>query len=170
MQHLLSFVLLLICLSAWGQRDIEVSNVFTVEGLIKEELSYTVADILRLEAAEIPDVVLTNHSGEPRGTAKELSGILVKELLKDLELSEDSPKLFSEFYLTFIAMDNYKVVYSWNEIFNSPIGDQLFVITSRDGKNMQEMEDRILVLTPADFKTGRRHIKALHKIVVNRVD
>lgn len=87
-----------------------------------------------------------------------------------MELNEESPKLFSEFFLTFIAADNYKVVYSWNEIFNSPIGENLFVITSRDNKKLKDMDERILVLTPIDFKTGRRHIKGLTKIVVERVN
>ena len=87
-----------------------------------------------------------------------------------MELNEESPKRFSEFFLTFIAIDNYKVVYSWNEIFNSPIGDNIYLITSRDGKQLKDMDERILILTPIDFKTGRRHIKGLSKIVVERVE
>ncbi|SFB68785.1 hypothetical protein SAMN04487891_101408 [Flagellimonas taeanensis] len=126
-------------------------------------------DIEKHPSKPIGDVVITNHMGEPRGTAKQLKGILVKELLDDMELQEESPKRFSEFYLTFVAIDNYKVVYSWNEIFNSPTGDQLFVITSRDGKDIKDMPESILILTPTDFKTGRRHINGLSKILVERV-
>lgn len=113
---------------------------------------------------------ITNHMGEPRGTATKLTGILVRDLLNDLELTEQSPKLFSEFYLVFVAADNYRVVYSWNEIFNSPTGDNLYLVNSRDGKMLKDMEERILILTPTDFKTGRRHIKGLSKIIVERVD
>jgi hypothetical protein len=87
-----------------------------------------------------------------------------------MELKEESPKLFSEFFLTFIAVDNYKAVYSRNEIFNLPTGDNLCVITSRDGKKTKDMDEKILILTPTDFKTGRRHIKGLSKIMVDRVD
>ncbi|MBX2897892.1 MAG: hypothetical protein KF763_20790 [Cyclobacteriaceae bacterium] len=128
------------------------------------------ADIEKYPTKTIGDVVITNHLGEPRGTAEQLTGVLVKDLLKDLELKEESPKRFSEFYLTFVAVDNYKVVYSWNEIFNSSTGDNLFLITSRDGKKLKDMDERILILTPTDFKTGRRHIKGLSKILVERVD
>jgi len=137
---------------------------------VKKDLKFTLADIEKFPSKTIGDVVITNHLGEPRGTARQLTGILVKDLLKDLELKEESPKRFSEFYLTFVAVDNYRVVYSWNEIFNSPIGDNLFVITSRDGKKVKDMNERILIVTPTDFKTGRRHIKGLSKILVERVD
>ncbi len=103
--------------------------------------------------------MITNHLGEPRKTLQGLEGIRVRDLL---ELKEDNPKLFSEFYFTFKAADDYKVVFSSNELFNSPTGDQVFIITSRDGKKLEEMEDRILVISSSDFKTGRRHLKFLN--------
>jgi hypothetical protein len=156
--------------SVWGQKTDQPTNDFVVTGQIKKELKFTLSDIEKYPSKTIGDVVITNHLGEPRGTAKQLTGILVKDLLKDLELKEETPKRFSEFYMTFVAVDNYKVVYSWNEIFNSPTGDNLFLITSRDGKKIKDMEERILILTPTDFKTGRRHIKGLSKIIVERVD
>jgi hypothetical protein len=140
-----------------------------VSGEVKNELLLTVAEIERYPSQPIGDVVITNHRGDPRGTARNLSGILVKDLLKDIELREENPKMFSEFYLVFVAADQYKVVFSWNELFNSPTGENLYLITSRDGKELREMEERLLILSPTDFRTGRRHIKALAKIIVRRV-
>jgi len=170
MKRLTTLILVIISVTVWGQKTDQPTNDFIVTGQIKKELKFTLADIEKYPTKTIADVVITNHLGEPRGTAKQLTGILIKDLLKDLELKEESPKRFSEFYLTFVAVDNYKVVYSWNEIFNSPTGDNLFLITSRDGKKFKDMEERILILTPTDFKTGRRHIKGLSKIIVERVD
>lgn len=168
MKNLSLLLLFVVSMSVWGQKS-ETTTEFVVSGLVKKELKFTVTDIEKHPSKPIGDVVITNHMGEPRGTAKQLKGILVKELLDDMELQEESPKRFSEFYLTFVAIDNYKVVYSWNEIFNSPTGDQLFVITSRDGKDIKDMPESILILTPTDFKTGRRHINGLSKILVERV-
>lgn len=170
MNRLKTLILLLISFTVLGQKTDLTTNEFVVTGQVKKELKFTLSDIEKYPSKEIGDVVITNHLGEPRGTAKHLTGILVKDLLENLELIEESPKRYSEFYLTFVAVDNYKVVFSWNEIFNSPTGNNLFVITSRDGKKISDMEERILILTPSDFKTGRRHIKGLSKIVVQRVD
>lgn len=170
MKRWMTMMLVVISTTTWAQQQDERTREFVVTGEIKKELKFTFADIERLPAKALGDVVITNHMGEPRGTATRLSGVLVKDLLQDLALDEASPKRFSEFYLTFVASDNYKVVYSWNEIFNSPTGENLYLITSRDGKKMQEMEESILILTPTDLKTGRRHIKGLSKIVVRRVD
>jgi hypothetical protein len=147
----------------------QVTDHFTVTGAIKKELKFSLPDLEKYPASSVPDLVITNHVGQPRGTATQLKGVLVKELLKGLEPDEPSPKLYSEFYLVFTAVDGYKVVYSWNEIFNSPTGEHLYIIISRDGKPLSQMSERVLVLTTTDFMTGRRHIKGLANIRVERV-
>jgi len=74
------------------------------------------------------------------------------------------------YYLTFIASDGYKAVYSWNEIFNSPTGQNIFIVVEKDGVKLKDMAERIMIITPSDFKTGRRYIKALSQIVVNKTN
>ncbi|MBL7864174.1 MAG: hypothetical protein JNK10_04820 [Cyclobacteriaceae bacterium] len=170
MKTSIGLFLVFVSLHVAAQKEIKPTIEFSISGEVIKELTFTLADIGKLPSKSIPDVAITNHLGEPRNAAKQLTGILLKDLIKDVQLKEESPKRFSEFYFTFIAVDNYKVVYSWNEIFNSPTGDNLYVITSRDGKKLSDMEDRILILTPTDFKTGRRHIKGLAKISVSRAE
>jgi hypothetical protein len=171
MKKLISIIFILVSLTIFGQKkDIKPTDGFSVTGEVKKELNFTMSDVEKLQPKTISDVTITNHLGEARGTANNLSGILLRDLLNDIEFNTDNPKLLSEFYLTFVASDNYKVVYSWNEIFNSPTGENLFLITSKDGKQLAEMDERILVITPTDYKTGRRNIKGLQKIIVGRAD
>jgi len=170
MKKLATALLILVSVAVWGQSTVQTTDSFVVTGNIKKELKFSLDDIEKYPSHIIEDVVITNHLGIPRGTATELTGTLVKDLLQGLTLEEESPKRYSEFYLTFIAADNYKVVYSWNEIFNSPTGDNVFIIKSKDGMKLNDMDERILILTPTDFKTGRRHIKGLSKILVKRTN
>ncbi|MDN6280901.1 MAG: hypothetical protein L0J45_07840 [Psychroflexus sp.] len=170
MKKVILLFLVLTSLQLSAQKTLQLTEKFTVSGDINKALNFTLKDLEKLPSKKIEDVKITNHKGHPRGTAKQLTGVLVKDVLKDLDLKADSPKIFSEFYLSFIAIDGYKVIYSWNEIFNSPTGDHLYIITARDDKKLRSMNDRILVLTPSDFKTGRRHIKGLSEIVVSRAD
>ena len=93
----------------------------------------------------------------------------MKDLLGSVDFKSESPKTVSEFYLTLIASDGYKVVFSWNEIFNTEVGDHTYLITEKDGKKIQDLNERILVLSASDYKTGRRYIKGLQEIVVGRV-
>ncbi len=150
--------------------DIKISDEITISGLVDKSLKFSTADLVNYEKQEIGDLVISNHLGVAKGTAKKMNGILVKRLFDDVKFKVDSPKYLSEFYLTFIATDGYKVVFSWNEIFNSATGDHVFLVTEKDGKSITEMDDRILVVTTSDFKTGRRHLKGLSEIIVSRVE
>lgn len=170
MKKLPALLFAFLWLTGAAQPKYQPTNAFTVTGKVKKPLTFTLADIQKLPAKNLPDVLITNHLGEPRGTARQLQGVLVKDILIHMELDEDNPKFFSEFYFVFTAIDQYKVVYSWNEIFNSATGDNLYLITARDGKKLDEMDERILILTPTDFKTGRRHIKGLSTIEVKRAE
>ena len=165
-------IVILFCWSftVCAQKDIKPSDEFVISGQIAHELTFSLADLEKMPSKKIDDIVITNHLGEAKGTAKNMKAILLKSLLEKIEFKSESPKVLSEFFFTFIATDNYKVVYSWNEIFNTSTGDNIYLITEKDGKKLSEMADRILVITSSDQKTGRRNIKGLNKIVVSRAE
>lgn len=158
------------CLSVWAQQAGPATDQFVVTGRIMKDTTFTLTSLLALESTPIPDLTITNHMGEPRGVARGLRGVLVKDLLQSVRPDTDNPKLFSEYHYTFVAADGYKVVFSWNELFNSPTGDHVYLVVEKEGKTLGEMPGQILVITTTDFRTGRRHIKALEKIVVGRAD
>jgi hypothetical protein len=168
-KHIL-ILLLLVNIFAWAQTKITPTEQFIITGKIKTELKFTLADINSYPVVPIKNVILTNHLGEVKGNIQNIKGIALKPLLEKIEFLAEKPKELSEFYLTFVASDGYKVVYSWNEIFNSETGNNLFIITEKDGKKLTDLDDRILTITTTDFKTGRRYVKALDKIIVGRVE
>jgi hypothetical protein len=156
-------------LASWGQNKIDPTNEFNIVGLGQKEIRVTVSDLLKLKPIKLDDIVITNHLGDKKGTASGLSGIPIKEIFEGMQFNEDNPKSLSQYYLVFVASDGYKVVYSWNEIFNTSTGENTFIIIEKDNKKIADMEDRILVVTRTDFKTGRRFIKGLSKIIVQKV-
>jgi hypothetical protein len=159
-----------LALSAQEKSKIAATHQVNVTGAVKQEKVITMSDIIRMPAQAIGSIMITNHTGAERGIAKNLKGVLLKEVLKDIVFAEETPRKLSEFYLTCIASDGYKVVLSWNELFNNETGNNLFIVTEKEGKPIQEMDESILLISPKDFTTGRRYIKGLQKIVVGRVN
>lgn len=170
MRSLLLYIILIAphLLFSQEKENVPATDALLISGLVEKETTLGIAEISAMTSRPVADVVITNHLGEPRGTARGLRGVLVKDLLAGTVIKSESPKMLSECYLTFIASDGYLVVYSWNELFNSPNGDNCYLIVEKDGKKLAEMPERLLVITPSDFKTGRRHIKGLSRIVVGR--
>lgn len=165
---LLTSCLTFLALVSVAQKDIPVSETVIVSGVVEKEITIGFAEILALKAQPVADVQVTNHLGEPRSLAKGMKGVLVRDLLASVTFKAESPKLLSEFYLAFISTDGYTVVYSWNELFNSPTGETTYLIVEKEGKKLTEMPERILMMTPTDLRTGRRNMKGLNRVVVGR--
>lgn len=163
---------LILCLLFWdqltAQRKIIPTDTLIIQGDIKENLIFTWRDIDTSKVKYIGDLTLTNQHGEAKNTIKNLKGVLLKPLIDSLKFNIEKPKELNEFYFIFEASDKYKVVFSWNEIFNSPTGNQLYWITEINGKPITELNERILIVSTADLSIGRRYIKGLSKITVRR--
>ncbi len=168
MKMKLLLLLLSVSLSGYPQKQIKPTDSFTIQGEINSPKTIKLSELFQWKSQTIGDVTITNHIGEKRGEAKQLKGVLLRDVLQSVEIKSESPKQLSEFYFVCNATDGYKVVFSWNEIFNTKVGDTVYIITSKEGKSAAELPESILLLSPADFKTGRRHVKSLQSIEVKR--
>jgi hypothetical protein len=161
---------LLLSLISFGQRKTNPTDTLKISGKLKSELIFTILDLDTFPTKSINNIIVTNNHGEIKKTVSGLKGVLLKDLFAKADFQTEKPRELNEFYFVFIASDNYKVVFSWNEIFNTETGNNLYIITEQDGKRIKEMDERILVVSPNDFITGRRYIKGLKEIIVKRVD
>ncbi|MBS1545371.1 MAG: molybdopterin-binding protein [Bacteroidetes bacterium] len=142
---------------------------FTVSGEVRNPKQVSIQDFSSYRSFDIGNVVITNHLGEKKIDAVGLKGILLKDALASVELNAELPKDLSTFYFVCKAVDGYSVVFSWNELFNNPAGESIYIVTEKNGQSVDKMPDAILLLSPKDFKTGRRHVKSLESIDVRRV-
>jgi hypothetical protein len=162
--------LFLVVTDSNAQEQVKPISSITISGRVKSPKTFTVDAIRQYKVYNIGDVVITNHKGEVKGTAKELSGILLKDLLQSIEPDAESPKVLSEYYFTCIASDGYKVVFSWNELFNTAAGNTVYIVVSKDHKPIDTLDESILLISTADVRTGRRYVKNLQSIIVRRAD
>ena len=169
MRYWLTLFSLMVALNLFAQKKIDRTTSFNLSGTIKNKGVINYQDILACKSYELGTLSLLNHAGEKRSTLNNLKGVLLKDVLEKLEYETPGPRELSEFYFTIIASDQYKVVYSWNELFNSPTGNTVYLIIEKEGVSIDKMEDAILLVNTSDFKTGRRHVKAVSQIIVSRV-
>ena len=150
----LLFCLLTTITCPGNAQQMKVTSAFTVSGEVFSPLTVSVMDLKKWKEVSIGDLVITNHLGEKKSEAKGLKGILLKEIIQTIEIKSESPKVLSEYYFVLVATDGYKVVYSWNELLNTSVGDSVYLVTEKNGKRITEMDDSILLVSTKDFKTG----------------
>ncbi len=157
-------------LTVSAQRDVKVTDHFVVEGFIPEPVSFDLAAIRKLPEVDLGDLPVRNHKGEEKARIKGVKGVLLKTLLESVHITTLKPKELSELYLVLISSDRYKNVYSWNELFNTEIGNKIYVITELNKESMEQMDGAILVISLGDFNTGSRYLRGLQKIQVKRAE
>ena len=170
MRTLIFISILLTSLATQAQRTIPPTDSLKILGKVKSAKTFSLSDLDTLPKVTIRDQVIYNHKGEVKDTLKNLKGIPLKSVLSLIEFVHDKPKQLNEFYFVFIASDGYKVVFSWNEIYNTETGNSFYIATEMDGKKLKDLDQRIVFISTGDLKSGRRYIKGLERIEVRQVD
>ncbi|MFT3932768.1 MAG: molybdopterin-binding protein [Chitinophagaceae bacterium] len=153
---------------AKAQENTPPTDKFVVEGAVKNSYSFTLDQASQYKTIGVDSIVIYNHLMQKKRSIKNIKGVLLKEIIDKAVIDASSPKLLSEYYITCVAADNYKVVFSWNELFNTEVGNHVIVITSTDGKAAKDGDERIAILSSSDQATGRRFLKSLTKVIVER--
>lgn len=152
-----------------AQTKLSPTNNIRIFGEIEHEVNYSVDEIIKFPTCDVEDQLIFNHEGQVKDTLNYLKGVTLKDFLKEVKYKYEKPKELNEFYFVFTASDGYRVVFSWNEIYNSEAGNSFYIITEMKGKSMKELDQRIVFLSSKDLKSGRRYIKCLQSIEVKRL-
>ena len=161
---------LLYSTAAFAQEPLKQTLSFSIGGQVKNQSVITMDSLNSYPIKVIGDIKVTDHTGTFKHEDDQLKGVLLKDILSHTILAASSPKLFSRFYFACTGNDGYVVVYSWNELFNTEVGNHVFIIMEKNGIKAGKMPESIQMTSATDFKTGRRYLHNLDKIVVGKVD
>jgi hypothetical protein len=170
MIRIFTLLFFLVSFSLSAQSANTKTESFTINGKVKAPQTITFSDLKKFKIFNLGDVTITNHLGEVKGTAKNLSGVLLREILQSVPLDTENPKQYSEYFFICRASDGYKVVYSWNEIFNTATGNSAYIITEKNHQPIRELDESMLMISTQDEHTGTRYVKNLESIYVGRAD
>ena len=146
------------------------SSQFTIEGDVKQKLTINLTSLSTYKKVSIDSITILNHLLQRKSSIKNIKGVPLKEILSQVEINESSPKKLSEYYLVCSANDNYKVVFSWNEVFNTKSENNILILTDFVADPAKAEKGNIAMITTTDVATGRRFVKGLNKISIQKVN
>jgi hypothetical protein len=160
------FFLFLYTGAAFAQEKYATTRQFSISGKIKNPSVITMDSLAHYTTVEIGDIKVTDHLGQFKHADSGLKGVLLKDILNHIAI-DATPHLFSGYYFTCVGSDGYKVVYSWNELFNTDIGNHVYIVMEKNGVKAAQLPESIQMCSMMDQKTGRRYLHNLDKIVVS---
>lgn len=165
------FILLIfLSATAFAQEKLTPTNHFLISGKVNKAVTITMDSLKQYPLKEMGNLKVTSHLGDFKHEDEHLKGVLLKDVFSHVVFSVSSPKLLSQLYFICLGADGYQVVYSWNELYNTPVGDQVFILMEKNGIKAAQLPENIQMASMLDFKTGRRYLHNLSKITVSQVE
>jgi len=143
-----------------------VTNEVRITGNVEGSLARSVPDLQRRPVVHVEDRHSVDEKGNATETVRQLTGCRLRDVLDAAGLAEKVHRDLRKSYVVAAASDAYEVVFSWGELYNSPIGDSVLVVYAADGAPLPDSEGRIALVSLKDLRTGPRHVKWLARVDV----
>jgi hypothetical protein len=97
------------------------------------------------------------------------SGTLLRDLLLGAGIGGPADRTSRRMLIEAVASDGYRAFFTWGELFNTSVGDQVIVITARDGRALDAAAGPVALRSLGDYSPGPRHVRNLCAVIVRRL-
>jgi DMSO/TMAO reductase YedYZ molybdopterin-dependent catalytic subunit len=134
----------------------------TIKGSVERELNLSIGELKQLPVQRLEDVRLVREAASSLTStekARRYTGCLLRDVLDRAKPVEKNRMDFRKSIVIVTASDGYRAVFSWAELYLSPIGDGALVVYERDDRPLPDSEGPLAVVSLKDTKPGPRHVK-----------
>ncbi len=140
------------------------SGALRITGRVKEELVLSIEELCGMETEEAKDIAVNCGEGTPVGRIESCRGVLLENVIGKAAVLKEDHNDTKKMFIVASASDGYKAVFSWQEIFNTPIGGGVMVLIERDGKSF--CAGGLALISLQDYFSGPRYVRSLETIEV----
>jgi DMSO/TMAO reductase YedYZ molybdopterin-dependent catalytic subunit len=146
-----------------------VSRQLTLSGAVERPVVLTVEDLKRFPASQIIELVRPARADRPGDKDQKLTGVRLRDVLERAKPKVAGRSELKTMAIVAGASDGYKVVFSWNEVFNTAVGEGVLVYFAKDGAPLGADEGQIALVSVGDLRSGPRHVKWLREVELRQL-
>ena len=139
----------------------------TVRGNVERELSLSIDDLKQLPVQHVEEARVVRDMGSTASAteaARRYTGCLLRDVLDRAKPVEKNRLDLRKSIVIVTASDGYRAIFSWAELYLSPIGEGALVVYERDGAPLLDSEGPLAAVSLKDTRPGPRHVKWLRSI------
>ena len=146
-----------------------IGALLTVQGAGAETLALSAADLATLPATRlIQRQLVTSSASAASDRSTVYEGVLLRDILARAGFGAATDRAARLGVVEAVATDGYRATFSWGELFNSSLGEQVLVILARDGRPLEADAGPVALRALADIRPGPRHVRNLCALLVRR--
>jgi hypothetical protein len=148
---------------------VAAGSTITISGEVQKVLRLSVQDLKKFKAAEV-----ARRAEHPRPQAEgkpaedRYLGCLLREVLNEAGLTQSHRRDLRRSYILVTATDGYQILFSWGEVFNTELGDAIYIAYERNGAPIDDAEGGIALFSLKDTAAGPRFARGVSTIQVLR--
>ncbi len=138
------------------------SMEITLDGDLHQPLVIDGESLRAMAPTVLEKLPVVCKSGEEKVAPSRYKGVRLSLLLDQASFATESFKAYNTMAVIVTADDGYRVMFSYNELYNTPVGDGVIVAYEKDGQALASP----VLLSGADRMTGPRHVRDLRRVTV----
>ena len=91
-------------------------------------------------------------------------GVRLTTLITEAGLPDEVPGEFKRTVFVAMGHDGYMVTFSWHELFNTPVGENVLVAYECGGRRLDAQDGAPILFSGSDILPAPRHVKRLARI------
>jgi DMSO/TMAO reductase YedYZ molybdopterin-dependent catalytic subunit len=127
-------------------------------------LRLSLEDLKRLPQETLGETELVCLTGAQLGTAGSYRGVRLCALLDAAGFSALKTGVLKQTVVMVVSADGYRALFTWHELYNTPVGAQVLLLHERDGRPLGEDEGPLALISTLDLRNGPRHLKGVVRI------
>jgi hypothetical protein len=153
----------------WRGASALQTATLNISGEVAAELTLTLDDLKKFPERRVDDVRSIAQDDRREEQTRKYAGVLLRDVLDRAKLVEEQPRSLRRSVVIATARDGYKAIFSWAELYLSPIGDGVLIVYERDYGPLLDDEGPIALISLKDTRPGPRHVKWLQSVEVRLV-
>ena len=162
-------LVLVLAINLFANENYKISTEIEVSGLVENNIKLDVKELEKMSYFKSGSTPVVCMSGETKDNVESYEGVLLRDIIDKAILKVNSRKEYNNIYFKAISTDGYEAIFSYNEVFNTKLGDNIIVFYKKNGNYLEDYQGKIALISIDDIKNGPRHIKWLKKIVVGKI-
>lgn len=139
---------------------------FRVSGRVRETCSFSLQQLLAMETVAFNDLLMACGSGEPKGRINSCRGILLTDIINQAGVVTRDHNDTKKMYVVAASDDGYTTLFSWQELFNTTVGEGVIVVLEKENRKVYAADGRVDLFSTGDFLSGGRYVKRLANLKI----
>jgi len=142
------------------------SALLHVLGGVPRPAAFSREALERLARHDLGPTQVLCYSGRAVAQVDSYAGARLVDVLDACGFSERPRSELKRCVVVALGDDGYQAIFSWNELYNSTIGEKALVLYEKNGGPLEPHLGALCLISANDARLGPRHLRGLSQIAV----